>query len=199
MKVKCSICNKEETIPNDTLYTVSEMVKKYNMGSSGFTHLFDVMFGQCLDDSTHNFDFDFTEDFKNEILAIVNKEKNIIIESENAKKESDIIVKEIMLLKEKLKETETKSENAKKESDIIVKEIMLLKEKLKETETKSENAKKESDIIVKEIMLLKEKLKETETKYEINRDRIVSLRNEHNELSSEIQKLTYIDKVDMWY
>lgn len=141
MKVKCSICNKEETIPNDTLYTVSEMVKKYNMGSSGFTHLFDVMFGQCLDDSTHN--FDFTEDFKNEILAIVNKEKNIIIESENAKKESDLIIKEIATLKEKLKETETK--------------------------------------------------------YEINRDRIVSLRNEHNELSSEIQKLTYIDKVDMWY
>lgn len=141
MKVKCSICNKEETIPNDTLYTVSEMVKKYNMGSSGFTHLFDVMFGQCLDDSTHN--FDFTEDFKNEILAIVNKEKNIIIESENAKKESDLIVKQTTLLKEKLKEYETM--------------------------------------------------------YEINSDRIKNLRNEYNELIEELQKITYVKDIRMWY
>lgn len=141
MKIKCSVCNSEQDITQELLFKVSELVKEYDMGASGYTYLFNRMFGKCLDDVTHEFDFD--EEFKKKIQEIVDREKNIIIESENSKKESDVIVKEITILKEKLKEAQTK--------------------------------------------------------FEINSDRVTSLRNEHNELSEKIQVLTFNKDIRMWY
>jgi len=141
MKIKCSVCNSEQDITQELLYKVSELVKEFDMGASGYTYLFNRMFGKCLDDVTHEFDFD--EEFKKKIQEIVDREKNIIIESENAKKESDVIVKEIMTLKEKLKEAQTK--------------------------------------------------------FEINSDRITSLRTEYNELTEKIQELTFNKDIRTWY
>jgi len=75
MKIVCKECKKEETVNDEMFQEVSKLVKKYKMGQNGFLYLINTMFGNCLNDLEHSFDFD--EDSSMKIIKnIIDEEKS---------------------------------------------------------------------------------------------------------------------------
>jgi len=118
MKIVCRECKREEIVNDELFQEVSKLVKKYKMGQSGFLHLINIMFGDCIDDSKHSFDFD--EDSSMEIIKnIIDEEKaknnklNIKVICTECKQEqeiSDKLFNEVLYMTKELKRKVSKND-----------------------------------------------------------------------------------------
>lgn len=72
LKVKCTICGKEEN-SKDTVKEVAMIIEKYGLKSEHYLSLLNMMNGKCLDSDEHSFVFE--DSFKKEIENIITKYK----------------------------------------------------------------------------------------------------------------------------
>lgn len=94
MKVKCTICGKEEIIDNETIKELNNIINKYKLKAESYTYFLNKIRNKCLDSDEHSFIFD--EDFMKQIQEIVDKDENSLLEisklrtiNERLKKEAD--------------------------------------------------------------------------------------------------------------
>lgn len=106
LKVKCTICGKEEIVSSKLTSEISDIVNKFNMKPDKYLNLLNIMYGKCLDSDEHS--FVFTEEFKNRIEEIVVQHKNILAEIELTKNTNSNYLKEISEFKLKVNENEAK-------------------------------------------------------------------------------------------
>jgi len=105
LKVKCSICGKEES-NQDLIKEVSEIIKKYSLKAEHYLNLLNLMNGKCLNSDEHSFLFD--ETFIKQIEEIVVKYKANDVETETIRNNQRTLIKEVNELEIKLMELRTK-------------------------------------------------------------------------------------------
>jgi len=93
LKVKCTLCGKEE-IDKETVKEVAGIIEKCGLKSEHYLYLLNVMSGKCLDSDEHSFIFD--EAFLKEIEELIKKYKDsseeirkLRVVNEGIRKESD--------------------------------------------------------------------------------------------------------------
>ncbi len=106
LKVKCTICLKEETPSSEVLEEISGMIRKYNLKSEQYLHFLNVMSGNCLNSNEHSFEFD--DEFLASMNEIVEKTKAETSEIEKLGSVNKEINKEIDEIEIKLNELRTK-------------------------------------------------------------------------------------------
>ncbi len=106
MKIKCTLCNKEEVLDRDVIAEISDIINKHGLKAIYYVKLLNMMKGKCLDSDEHSFVFD--DDFLNEIGSIVNKDKEDTSEIEKLTKENDAYSRELTELSAKIKEIRAK-------------------------------------------------------------------------------------------
>jgi len=96
LKVKCSICGKEES-NQDLIKEVSNIIEKYGLKAEHYLHLLNVMSGKCMDSDEHSFIFD--ETFLKEMEEFTIKHKANLAEistlkdiNEGLRKEADELI-----------------------------------------------------------------------------------------------------------
>jgi len=109
LKVKCSICGKEESNP-ELIKEASEAIKKYGLKAEHYLYFLNVMSGKCLNSDEHSFIFD--EEFMTSVNDIVTKYKANLVETETLRNTQKDLIKEIDELVIKLKELRSKQESA---------------------------------------------------------------------------------------
>ena len=108
LKVKCSICGKEES-DKEIIKEASDIVKKYGMKAEQYLNLLNIMSGKCLDSDEHSFIFD--EEFLKSVNETVVKYKTNLEETEKLRNTQRELVKETDELVIKLKELRSKQES----------------------------------------------------------------------------------------
>lgn len=108
LKVKCSICNKEESNP-EIIKEASEVVKKYGLKAEHYLNLLNLMSEKCLDSDEHSFMFD--TEFLAAIGSDVEKYKENLTETEKLRNTQRELIKETDELHIKLKELKSKQES----------------------------------------------------------------------------------------
>ncbi len=108
LKVKCSICGKEESNP-DVIKEASEAIKKYGLKAEHYLYFLNVMSGKCLNSDEHSFLFD--EEFMASANNIITKYKANLAEIETLKNTQRDLIKEILELDIKIKEVRSKEES----------------------------------------------------------------------------------------
>ncbi len=108
LKVKCSICGKEESNP-DVIKEASEAIKKYGLKAEHYLYFLNVMSGKCLNSDEHSFIFD--EEFMASVNEFVTKYKADLAEIETLKNTQRDLIKETDELVIKLKELRLKQES----------------------------------------------------------------------------------------
>lgn len=109
LKVKCSICGKEES-NKELIKEVAGIIEKYNLKSEQYLTLLNVMSGKCLDSDEHSFLFD--NEFLKDVTGITEKYKVDIAEIVNLEENDKNLAKELKEIDLKIKEL-----NLKRESD----------------------------------------------------------------------------------
>ena len=127
LKVKCTICGKEEP-DKEIVKEASDIVKKYGMKAEHYLNLLNIMSGRCLDSFEHSFIFD--EEFLKSVNETVVKYKTNLEETEKLRNTQKELIKEIDELVIKLKELRSKQEsneqrlqNIHENSDDLHKEV----------------------------------------------------------------------------
>ena len=105
MKIKCSICGKEES-NQDLIKEVSEIIKKYSLKAEHYLNLLNLMNGKCLNSDEHSFLFD--ETFIKQIEEVVVKYKTNDVETETLRNNQRTLIKEVNELEIKLMELRSK-------------------------------------------------------------------------------------------
>ena len=105
LKVKCSICGKEES-NQDLIKEVSNIIEKYGLKAEHYLHLLNVMSDKCMDSDEHSFIFD--ETFLSAVNEAVTKHKNDNIEIEKLKVINVGLKKEVDELIIKIQELNSK-------------------------------------------------------------------------------------------
>ena len=105
LKVKCSICGKEES-NQDLIKEVSEIIKKYSLKAEHYLNLLNLMNGKCLNSDEHSFLFD--ETFIKQIEEVVVKYKANDVETETLRNNQRTLIKEVNELEIKLMELRSK-------------------------------------------------------------------------------------------
>jgi len=105
MKIKCSICGKEES-NQDLIKEVSEIIKKYSLKAEHYLNLLNLMNGKCLNSDEHSFLFD--ETFIKQIEEVVVKYKANDVETETLRNNQRTLIKEVNELEIKLMELRSK-------------------------------------------------------------------------------------------
>lgn len=105
LKVKCSICGKEES-NKELIKEVADIVEKYDLKSEQYLTLLNVMSGKCLDSDEHSFLFD--EEFLKEIVGITEKHKVDTAEIIKLEENEKTLLKELNELELKIKEVTSK-------------------------------------------------------------------------------------------
>jgi len=108
LKVKCTICGKEEN-NKDTIKEVSCLIEKYDLKAEHYLHLLNVMSGKCMDSDEHSFVFD--ETFLSTVNEVVTKYKINIEETEKLRNVQRELIKEIKELEIKINETKSKEKS----------------------------------------------------------------------------------------
>lgn len=130
LKVKCTICGKEEN-NKDTIKEVSCLIEKYDLKAEHYLHLLNVMSGKCMDSDEHSFVFD--ETFLSTVNEVVTKHKNDNIEIENLKVINVGLKKEADELGIKIQELQSKHDANKERMDNLHNSINIYESELKES------------------------------------------------------------------
>ena len=126
LKVKCTICGKEESNP-ELVEEVSKIVKKCGLKAEHYLYLLNVMSGKCLNSDEHSFNLD--EEFQKQIEKIVIIYKANLTETEVLRNTQKELIKETNELELKLKELNAKGEaNEQKLNNIYESSHILNKE-----------------------------------------------------------------------
>jgi len=96
LKVKCTICGKEEN-NKDTIKEVSCLIEKYGLKAEHYLHLLNVMSGKCMDSDEHSFVFDETflkemEEFTIKHKANLAEISKLKVINEGLRKEADELI-----------------------------------------------------------------------------------------------------------
>ena len=108
LKVKCTICGKEES-NKETVKEIAEIIEKYDLKAEHYLSLLNLMSGKCLDSNEHSFIFD--EEFLSSINEIVEKYKSNLVETEKLRNNQRDLVKEIDETVIKLKDLRSNQES----------------------------------------------------------------------------------------
>ncbi len=108
LKVKCSICGKEENNP-DVIKEASEVIKKYGLKAEHYLYFLNVMSGKCWNSDEHSFIFD--EEFMASVNDYIVKYKANLAETETLRNTQRELIKEIDEIVIKLKELRSKQES----------------------------------------------------------------------------------------
>lgn len=108
LKVKCSICGKEES-NKDLIKKVAGIVEEHGLKAEHYLNFLNLMSDKCLDSDEHSFLFD--EEFMASVNEYVTKYKANLTETETLKNTQKELVKEIDELIIKLKELRSKQES----------------------------------------------------------------------------------------
>lgn len=106
MKIKCTLCNKEEVLDGEMIAEISDIVNRHGLTAIYYIKLLNMMRGKCLDSDEHSFVFD--DDFSKEIGSIVDNDKKDTSEIEKLTKENDAYNRELTELAAKIKEIRAK-------------------------------------------------------------------------------------------
>lgn len=110
LKIKCTICTKEET-NKEAIKEVSTIIEKYNLKAEHYLHLLNVMSEKCMDSDEHSFIFD--GEFLKQTTELVTKYKSDIAEIDKLKIVNEGLSKEQKELEIKLKELSSKIQSNK--------------------------------------------------------------------------------------
>ena len=130
LKVKCTICGKEEN-NKDTIKEVSCLIEKYGLKAEHYLHLLNVMSDKCMDSDEHSFVFD--ETFLSAVNEAVTKHKSDITEIEKLKVVNEESSKETKELEIKIKELQAKTISNRDRMDNLYNSINIYKDELKES------------------------------------------------------------------
>lgn len=112
IRIKCTICGKEEIVSHEIVSEVSTAIVKYDLKPEKYLNYLNMMYGKCLDSDEHSFIFD--ETFTSRIDEIVEKHKNILAEIDSTKNSNISLKKEVEELRIKIEEALSKHSSNEK-------------------------------------------------------------------------------------
>lgn len=130
LKVKCTICAKEES-NKETIKEVSDIVEKYELKAEHYLSLLNLMSGKCLNSDEHSFIFD--EAFLENVNEIVAKHKFNIAEIGKLKVINEGLKKEADELTIKVQEFQSKSDSNRERMSILYKSTYNYENELSES------------------------------------------------------------------
>ncbi len=130
LKVKCTICAKEES-NKKIIKEVSDIIEKYELKAEHYLSLLNLMSGKCMDSDEHSFIFD--EVFLESVNDVVTKHKSDIAEIEKLKVIGVELKKEVDEFLIKIQELRFKNDSNKERMNNLYNSIKTLEDELEES------------------------------------------------------------------